>query len=376
MVPARFQSLGFQKERLLARMAEMGVQAVLLSSPENVFYTTGYPALPGAGNPILYALRNQFPFFSFIEQDGKITLLAWIGALLGGVEFAVDHVEMFADKLGGALTLKNFFNGKNLVGKRLGIEASCPYDICRMVEENAKPAGFVVIDTLMDDLRAVKSKQEIEVMRKCTQIVEATVKELMEIVKPGIRRPDLMREAKYRMLKNGADGVSHVTISFGASNPEVEIDEELEKDSLVILDIGASYQGYVSDIRRHVYTGKVPEGLIELHATMCDIVDTVSYACVPGKTARELYDLTVKLYEQNGLIPLIVNIGHTMGIQTEEIWLTNTIDLILQPGMVINLELYSTYEPTDVYIGDEETYLITERGAVQLTSLPRQIKCV
>lgn len=101
MVPARFQSLGFQKERLLARMAEMGVQAVLLSSPENVFYTTGYPALPGAGNPILYALRNQFPFFSFIEQDGKITLLAWIGALLGGVEFAVDHVEMFADKLGG-----------------------------------------------------------------------------------------------------------------------------------------------------------------------------------------------------------------------------------------------------------------------------------
>ena len=376
MVPARFQPLGFQKERLLARMAEMGVQAVLLSSPENVFYTTGYPALPGAGNPILYALRNQFPFFSFIEEGGKITLLAWIGALLGGVEFAVDHVEMFADKLGGALTLKNFFNGKNLVGKRLGIEASCPYDICRMVEENAKPAGFVVIDTLMDDLRAVKSKPEIEVMRKCTQIVEATVKELMEIVKPGIRRPDLMREAKYRMLKNGADGVSHVTISFGASNPEVEIDEELEKDSLVILDIGASYQGYVSDIRRHVYTGKVPEGLIELHATMCDIVDTVSYACVPGKTARELYDLTVKLYEQNGLIPLIVNIGHTMGIQTEEIWLTNTIDLILQPGMVINLELYSTYEPTNVYIGDEETYLITERGAVQLTSLPRQIKCV
>ncbi len=376
MVSARFQPLGFQKERLLARMAEMGVQAVLLSSPENVFYTTGYPALPGAGNPILYALRNQFPFFSFIEQGGKITLLAWIGALLGGVEFAVDHVEMFADKLGGALTLKNFFNGKNLVGKRLGIEASCPYDICRMVEENAKPAGFVVIDALMDDLRAVKSKPEIEIMRKCTQIVEATVKELMEIVKPGIRRPDLMREAKYRMLKNGADGVSHITISFGASNPEVEIDEELEKDSLVILDIGASYQGYVSDIRRHVYTGKVPEGLTELHATMCDIVDAVSQACVPGKTARELYDLTVKLYEQNGLIPLIVNIGHTMGIQTEEIWLTNTIDLILQPGMVINLELYSTYEPTDVYIGDEETYLITERGAVQLTSLPRQIKCV
>jgi len=65
-----------------------------------------------------------------------------------------------------------------------------------------------------------------------------------------------------------------------------------------------------------------------------------------------------------------------MGIQTEEIWLTNTIDLILQPGMVVNLELYSTYEPMDVYIGDEETYLITERGAVQLTSLPRQIKSV
>ena len=63
MIPARFQTTGFDRSRLAALMKDRGIDAILLSTPENVLYTTGYPCVPSSGNPILYALQNQFPFF-------------------------------------------------------------------------------------------------------------------------------------------------------------------------------------------------------------------------------------------------------------------------------------------------------------------------
>ncbi len=369
MTKARFSPPGFDRSRLIARMKEKGVDAVLLSTPENVFYTTGYPCLPASGNPILYALRNQFPFFSFIESDGHVTLCAWIGAVLGGVEFAVDHIEMYADLKGGIETLKNFFIGRRLGGKIIGVESACPWFISRIIEEHCAPMGLSQIDDIMISLRAVKSADELKMIRKSTSIVEAAIRELVEIVRPGISRPELIQEAKIRMIKNGATGIGHVTISFGTSNPELSIEERLGKDQLVALDLGASYYGYLSDIRRHVYTGTVPERLRSLHAVMCGIVDEIGGSLIPGATAKELYERAVSLFEKNGLVPLIVNVGHGIGLMTEEAWIYSGSDMVLEPGMVINIELYTSYEE-GVEIGNEETYLITENRPERITSLP------
>ncbi len=83
MSEVRFEPLGLNKAELLKRMGEAGLDGVLLTSPENVFYTTGYPALPSSGNPILYALRNVLPFFSYVSARGKNTLLFRGGAATG-----------------------------------------------------------------------------------------------------------------------------------------------------------------------------------------------------------------------------------------------------------------------------------------------------
>jgi len=369
MKAARFAPLGFDKSRLISRMREKGVDAKLLSTPENVFYTTGYPCLPGSGNPILYALRNQFPFFSFIESDGCVTLCAWIGAVLGDVEFAVDHIEMYADLKGGVETLKNFFIVKNLGGKIIGVESACPWFITTMLEEHCSPMGLSQIDDIMTSLRAVKSAEELAMIKKSTSIVESAIRELVEIVRPGISRPDLIQEAKIRMIANGATGIGHVTISFGTSNPELSIEENLGANQLVALDLGASYYGYLSDIRRHVYTGAVPERMKSLHALMCGIVDEIGSGLVPGATARGLYERALSLYEKNGLVPLIINVGHSIGLMTEESWISAGSDLVLEPGMVINIELYTGYED-GVEIGNEETYLITQKRPERITSLP------
>jgi Xaa-Pro aminopeptidase len=373
---ARFEPIGFYKDSLIKLMKEKGIDAVLLTAPENVMYTTGYPCLPGSGNPILFALRNQFPFLSFIELDGKVTLGCWIGAILGDVQFECDHMELWADKAGARVTLGNFFQAKKFSGKKVGIESGMPVYLRDMIVKAASDVKMEYIDDAMDSLRLIKSDYELEMMRKATLIAETTMKELIgEVVKPGITRPELIQEAKWRMIKNGATGIGHVTISFGTSNPEVSINETLGTGQLVVLDLGASYYGYLSDIRRHAFTGTIPEGLTSLHNKMIGIVNEVSRYLVPGATAKEIYALAVKIYEREGLIPLIVTAGHSIGLMTEEVWLYNLSDLVLNPGMVINIELYYTYEE-GIEIGDEETYIITETIPEKITVLPVNIVSV
>jgi Xaa-Pro aminopeptidase len=370
---ARFEPIGFYKDSLIKRMKEKDIDAVLLTTPENVMYTTGYPCLPGSGNPILFALRNQFPFLSFIEADGKVTLGCWIGAILGDVQFECDHTEIWADRVGALITLNNFFTAKTLSGKKISVESRMPIYLRDIIVQAEPDVKLEYIDDIMDSLRLIKSEYELEMIRKATMIAETTMKELIsEVVKPGITRPELIQEAKWRMIRNGATGIGHVTISFGTSNPEVSIDETLGAGQLVALDLGASYYGYLSDIRRHAFTGTIPEGLTSLHNKMIGIVDEVSRYLVPGATAKEIYGLAVKIYEREGLIPLIVTVGHSIGLMTEEAWLYNGSDLVLKPDMIINVELYYNYAE-GMEIGDEETYIITESIPEKITVLPVDI---
>jgi Xaa-Pro aminopeptidase len=223
-----------------------------------------------------------------------------------------------------------------------------------------------VIDDMLLRLRMVKTEGEVERMRKAAGIVEQTVAELRELVKPGISRLWLIGESKRRMIEHGATGIGHTTIAFGASNPEIAFDETLEADQLVTLDLGAVVDGYVSDNRRYLYTGEVPDDLRSLHATLVDIVKQLGQALQPGTPFADLYNLASEKYGEHGLPPFFINVGHSIGLQTEEAWITFDSPYTVQPGMVLNIELYSAYKDGS-NVGDEETFLVTENGPVRLT---------
>ncbi len=375
MTPVRFLPLGFDKDKLIRLMAQHEIDAVLLTSPEHVFYTTGLPVLFSSGNPILYGLRNVLPFFAFITRHGHVTLMCWGGAVTG-VEYGADSVLTYADIAGAERTLTDVLRAQLGAGARLGIEASTPHTVLKLLDGIVPAERIALADDLMMQVRMIKSPAEVALLEKSINVVERTVADLMDAMHIGIRRPALMQAAKTGMLQHGASGISHVTISFGASNPEVEIDEVLEANKLVTLDLGAIVDGYYSDNRRLMYTGPVPAGIAALHKTMCAILDETASSLKPGVTFGEVYQKAMALYDHHGLKPFIPNIGHTIGMQVEEVWIyAGNRDLVFQAGMVLNLEMYAQYESGEL-IGDEETYVITETGYRQLTHLPTAIRTV
>ncbi|SRR5579875_142766 len=373
--PVKFPSVGFDRSRFAALLSEMGVAAALVSSPEAVQYVSGYPALPSAGNPILHTLQNQFPPAVLIDASGSVTLACWLVSMLG-VEFDVDEVRPYLDHAGALETWATLLSGVARSGGRLGVEATFPLFALQLFErEGGRPSQLVPIDDQLLALRVVKSPTEIDLLERSIGIVEAAVAELYDLLEPGMSRLDLIAEAKTRLFAHGATGVSHVTISFGTANPELGIGERLEANKLVTLDLGAVVDGYCSDNRRYAWIGDPPEALLATHATMVEVVDAVGAALVPGTSEAQVFRRGVELFEEHGFDPYFTHVGHHIGLQTEERWLTADSDAEVQPGMVVNIELYTPVEGID-FVGDEETFVVGEDGPRRISRLPRAIKVI
>jgi Xaa-Pro aminopeptidase len=368
---ADFPAIGFDARASGDRLADLGAHAMLLSSPENVFYTTGYTALPSSGNPILYTLRNRLPYFSYVDREGEVTLVCW-GFSTEGVNFGADRI-VGINTLAEAIEAVGDLARTKSDGTPLAVESTAPRYLCELLRNAG--VDTVVVDRVIEDMRLIKSPEELELIRHSTAVIEECVNELYGVLEVGMSRADLMHRARTMLVERGASGISHLTFTFGGSNPEIEIAEPLEAGSLVTLDLGAIVGGYCSDNRRYAFMGELPDELRATYDAMVSIVDDVGAMLTPGTTHLEIFERALQLHEERGVPPLarFTHTGHNIGLETEERWLAEAEDELIQPGMAINIELY-TNTGTHGQIGDEETYFVTESGPERISALPRVIR--
>jgi Xaa-Pro aminopeptidase len=372
----RFPPLGLDKARIISLMADRDLSGMLLSSPENILYTSGFTGLPSSGNPILYTLRNRRPYFVYVDGDGHVTLLCW-GFAAEGVGFGADAIVGFEGLADGLEALASVVRAKLPSGGRLGVESTCPRYVLDLLASGRDRPNLGSADDVLTELRLIKSDAEVALIVRSTEIIERTVAELLDLLEPGMSRIELMREAKELLFHHGASGISHVTFSFATENPEVEIDEQFDPGRLATLDLGAIVGGYCSDNRRYAYCGPVPAPLARRYEHMVEIVDHVGEALVPGTAYSDLQTLALDLFRERriDLLGRFTHVGHNMGLETEEEWLDGRSDRVVRAGMVINVELYSLAESGE-QIGDEETYVIGENGARRISVLPREIRSI
>jgi Xaa-Pro aminopeptidase len=371
MVDVSYKPVGLNRNRLTELIRARGLDGIFFSSPENVFYTTGYPCLPTSGNPIIYSLRNQLPFLSYAGNDDSLSLLCWAQATMG-VEYATEDIRSYFMYDMALDEISSFIQEKCIPGCHLGVDSTFPFFLSDLIQKNASSVSFQNVDDLIHELQLIKTPLEIDRIRKATDIVDHTVLELAEILHPGMSRLELIQEAKTRMLRNGAYGVDHVTVAFGPANPEVALDEQIEPNQIVTLDLGAVYEGYVSDNRRLVYTGLITENISELHKKMCWIVAEMGKELKPGKTFGELHARAFELHAQAGIDPMFLHVGHSIGLHVDEHWIMADDPTLVQRGMVLNIELYSLSDAA-VMVGDEETFVVTDGEPEKLSLLPVDI---
>lgn len=312
--------------------------------------------------------------------------------------------------------LAEFLDGADVLYYRLGVDSDLDNtiikEISRMRASNRKPIHppQTIIDpaTIVHEMRVLKSEDEIAIMQTSADIAAEAHCEAMKTVRPGMQEYQIEALIEQVFRRHGAAGPAYTSIVGGGPNATVlhyiNNDGELRDGDLLLLDAGAEYKGYASDITR---TFPINGRYTKAQRDIYDLVLKAQMSCVemvrPGVTHDQLKQHSIEVLTE-GMLELgllegkteelikekkyekfyMHGLGHMLGIDVHDVgrYYYGTESRALEPGVVMTVEpgIYISPDTKDVpekYLGIgvriEDDVLCTNNGPrVLTTKVPKQ----
>ena len=217
------------------------------------------------------------------------------------------------------------------------------------------------------NLRSVKDAAEIALMKKAQAITDAAFSHITGFMKPGMTERQVQLELDNFMLAHGADGLAFASIvaagANGASPHAIPGETVLEAGQCVVMDFGARYQGYCSDMTRTVFLGQ-PQGImLEAWNTMRRANEEVQALIRPGVTGASMHNHAEQVLEEGGFGGKMGHgLGHGVGLDIhEEPCLSPRNNAPLAAGNVVTVEP-GIYVPGHFGMRLEDFGVVTESG--------------
>ncbi len=272
--------------------------------------------------------------------------------------------------------LKNLLSNK----KKIGISFSTfTVKEFNNIKGKFSNLDFIDIDPYLNELRQIKDDFEISLIKEAAKIASDAVDDLIDYIKEGMTENDLAAQLTYMLMKNGAQENAFTPIvAFGENSAEPHYfsgNRKLRKGDFILMDFGARYRKYNSDITRTYVFGKGNEKQKRMYDVVKHAQQIGIDAIRAGKTGKEV-DAEVRNFidstEFRGLF--IHSTGHGVGLAVHDHpALAQSSDLVLKPGMVV------TVEP-GVYIKGfggvriEDDVLVKENGHEVLSSADKEYR--
>ena len=288
-----------------------------------------------------------------------------------------DHIT-YSDKEGPEVAFKKF--AENLQFQSIGIESR----IIRHLElDLLKTTGisdnFVDAINIFAKLRMSKSDDEKNKMIKAVEIAEKSIEDILHKLKPSVTEKEFASELVIQLLRNGSESdlpFSPIVASGtnGANPHHFPVDKEFQEGDLVIIDWGANYKGYFSDITRTFAIGK------QINPELMKAFDAVKEAnfkarelAKPGVMAGDVDRAARDVIEGAGFGKFFIHrTGHGLGLEIhEEPYIKPENDFILEQGMTFTIEP-GIYLPNLGGIRIEDDIYLNEDKAQSLTTLDRE----
>ncbi|MBE5939086.1 MAG: M24 family metallopeptidase [Lachnospiraceae bacterium] len=237
---------------------------------------------------------------------------------------------------------------------------------------------------IMAELRIIKDDFEIECIQKAIEATGKAVVEMMKYTKVGMNECEVEGMFDFALTKQGIREHAFKTIVAGGGRGTTlhysDNNMEIEKDNLVLTDLGCTYNHYSADITRtYPASGKFTDEQKKVYNIVLGVQKLVIANAKPGKTIRELNDMVIKYYEEELKKAGILcdgekvteyyyhNISHQLGLDTHDMSLGN--DYPLAKGMVITVEPGLYISKMGIGIRIEDDVLITDGEAKVLSHM-------
>jgi Xaa-Pro aminopeptidase len=215
---------------------------------------------------------------------------------------------------------------------------------------------------------------------KAARIQEAALEAVFKYLKPGVTEREVAGRLEAEMKMRGSREPGFQTIvAAGATGSLPHYRPEgrkLEKGKTVLIDWGAVYDGYHSDMTRVFSLGKWPSKIEEIYRIVLEAHEAAAAALAPGKTTQEIDGIARKIISDAGYgLQYGHGLGHGIGMNGhEEPFLSHMLaPVTLEAGNVVTIEP-GIYLPGIGGVRLEDDYLVTASGSKNLCKMPRDLK--
>ncbi len=190
--------------------------------------------------------------------------------------------------------------------------------------ENAKnvPRRTFFIDELQQ-LRRIKDKDEIKIMKKSLNIAEAVMQIIRKKLKEGVSEVEIVFEIHKIALTFGCAELSFPPIvAFGRNSAiphHLSTYKRLRLGEIALIDLGVKWKGYCSDITRTFFTGTPPNSIVKNYTYVCSAIEKAFTSLQSGIRADKIYALVHKSFHERGVSELFTHAaGHGIGLNIHE----------------------------------------------------------
>ncbi|EFM09895.1 peptidase M24 [Paenibacillus curdlanolyticus YK9] len=347
-------------DRLREKLAESGLEAMLVTYSHNRKYLSGFS---GSSGMLLVTssdicLLTDFRYMTqAAEQTQGITI----------IEHAAKPVETVRDLLAAKQLSVVAFEQEHVTYAEFA--------------EWTKQLGTIAlrpVSGLVEAIRMIKDEHEIAIMQEAAQLADRTYAFALGIIRPGITELEVGLEMETFMRKGGASGPSFETIVASGERSAlphgVASERIIGTDEFVKLDFGAYYKGYCSDITRTVVVGRASDRHREIYNIVLEAQLHALANIRPGMSGREADALARDIIAKYGYGDNFGHsLGHGLGLEIHEApRLSKLSDTILTPGMTVTVEP-GIYLPGFGGVRIEDDIVMTESGIKILTSSSKEL---
>lgn len=249
-------------------------------------------------------------------------------------------------------------------------------------------ATFVSAQELLEDLRMIKTLEEVKLHEKAIEIALEAMKKAIETIKPGVTEVEVAAEAEYFMRKKGATPSFPIIVASGPNSADPHHQtgvRKIQEGDLVVVDLGAEYKLRTSDITWTVYVGRNPPELFQrIFNVTLEAQRKAINAVKPGVEAWEIDKVARDIIFKHGFEEeeFPHSTGHPIGIDVHDVGpllgekgKSKRTEMKLQPGIIVTIEP-GIYIQGKGGVRIEDDVLVTERGHKVLSKTPDKLICI
>ena len=373
-------------KKVKSKMLENNIDVLLVASPANQFYLTGYDGWSFyTPQMVLITLSEKQPY--------------WIGRKMDavGAKFTAfldkNNIVSYPDNYVASQNihpinfLVNFIKMKKFDKKNIGVEMDDYYYTAKwhdILVKGLPNAKFLNAFLLVNWVRMIKSNQELIYMRNAGKIANLAMKKAMEKVDVGVRQCDVIAE----LNKFTTKGTKEVGGTFTCKPPNAMVgkfcsaphlswtDEKLKKNEIFYIELGGAKHRYHVPLARCIYTGKAPKKIQRLSKIIKEGLNGVLEKVKPGVTGHEIEKTWRNIISKYG-VKKDSRIGYPIGIGYPPTWGELTTSFrkgdrnIIKENMTFHCIPALWLQNYGIVIS--ESFVVRKKGAERLTNYEQKL---